>query len=63
MSALITTKQLSKMLVLGRTTLYTYRKQGMPHVMLSSRTVRYDLAEVENWLNQARVTKQEGWTG
>jgi len=56
MSQFVTTQEVARMLSVTRSTLYLYRKQGMPHVMLTPRTVRYDLAAVERWLNQPRKT-------
>jgi len=51
MTQLLTTRQLSEVLSLGSTALYMYRKQGMPHIAISPRTVRYDPVEVRAWLS------------
>ena len=51
MSNLITDKELSKILIVGRVTLRKYREQGMPYKRLGEKLIRYDVEEVLEWLN------------
>jgi len=47
-----TNKQLCEKYQISKPTASEYRKQGMPHIKLSERTIRYDIQEVEQWLKQ-----------
>ena len=51
---LLTDNQLQEELQVGRVYLYHRRKEGMPYYRLGSRTVRYNLSEVMEWLEQRK---------
>lgn len=39
-------------LKVSKSTLYRWRKEGMPHKKLGHKTVRYDLEQVMEWLKE-----------
>lgn len=47
---LITAKQLQEKLNVSRSTVYRWRKEGMPHKKIGHKTIRYDLDKVMEWL-------------
>lgn len=49
---MLTAEELQQELNISRSTLYRLRKQGLPHVQVGYRTIRYDLVEVMNWLEK-----------
>jgi excisionase family DNA binding protein len=50
--SLISAGDLQKELGISRSTLYRWRKEGMPHKKMGHKTIRYDLAEVMKWLEE-----------
>lgn len=48
-SKLLTERELCDELRCSRTFLYRARRRGLPHVRLSRRAIRYDLAAVRAW--------------
>lgn len=48
----LTSEELQKYLNISRTTLWRLRKEGLPHKKLGHKTIRYDLEEVEKWLEE-----------
>jgi predicted DNA-binding transcriptional regulator AlpA len=48
--ALLTTKQMQEELQVCPVTLWSYRRQGMPYLLLGGRSVRYNLSDVMEWL-------------
>jgi excisionase family DNA binding protein len=49
---MLTAEELQQQLNISRSTLYRLRKEGLPHVQMGYRTLRYDLVEVLNWLKE-----------
>lgn len=49
---LLTAEELQKHLNISRTTLWRLRKEGLPHKKIGHKTIRYDLEEVEKWLEE-----------
>jgi excisionase family DNA binding protein len=49
---LLTAEELQKHLNISRTTLWRLRKEGLPHTKIGHKTIRYDLEEVEKWLEE-----------
>ena len=52
---LLTEEQLSKELCVDRITLWRWRTEGMPYLVLGSRSVRYRLMDVQEWLKVREV--------
>ena len=52
---LLTEKQLSEELRIDRSTLWRWRTEGMPWVLLGSRSVRYRLTDVQEWLRDREM--------
>ena len=50
MVRLLTTAEMMRELSVSRPTLYAWRCAGMPYVPLGVRSVRYNLADVLEWL-------------
>jgi len=48
----LTAGELMEKLNISRSTLYRWRKDGMPHEKLGHKTIRYDFDEVKEWLRQ-----------
>jgi predicted DNA-binding transcriptional regulator AlpA len=55
----LTEKQLCEVLCVDRTMLWRLRDEGMPHIVLGSRTIRYLLADVLEWLEGKEVKANE----
>ncbi len=51
---LITSRELSETLQVTEMTLWRWREQGMPCRRLGSRTIRYELDKVMNWLENGK---------
>ena len=51
----MTEAQLCEELQVGRVWLYHRRQEGMPYLRLGSRTVRYELQEVLEWLKREKA--------
>ncbi|GAA1412094.1 hypothetical protein AUR04nite_00010 [Glutamicibacter uratoxydans] len=56
MTSLLTRKQVAEMLGVSVRWLEENRADGPPYYQLGDRTVRYDEADVLNWLRQRRRT-------
>jgi excisionase family DNA binding protein len=52
MKQLLTTEQIAQYLQVSARTLATWRDEGMPHIAIMARSYRYDLEEVEEWLEE-----------
>jgi excisionase family DNA binding protein len=54
---MLTAEEMEQQLNISRTTLYRLRKQGLPHIKVGHKTIRYDLVAVLKWLeeNKGRV--------
>jgi excisionase family DNA binding protein len=52
MKQLLTTEQIAQYLQVSARTLATWRDEGMPHIAITARSYRYDLEEVEEWLEE-----------
>lgn len=48
---MLTATELQQQLNISRSTLYRLRKEGLPHVQVGYRTIRYDYVEVLKWLD------------
>lgn len=46
----MTAQELQEELKVSTTTLWRWRKEGMPYKQYGHRTIRYDLNEVKKWL-------------
>lgn len=59
---MLSAEELQQELNISRSTLYRLRKEGLPHVQVGYRTLRYDLVEVLKWLEQNgyKYKRQEG---
>ena len=55
-TTLLSTKELMEMFDVSRTTIATWRKEGLPYYKINSR-VRFDLEKVKGWLET-----KKGWT-
>ena len=51
---LITTKDLCVKLNVTRQSIYLWRKEGMPVVIASKKTIRYNWGDVKAWLDKNR---------
>lgn len=51
---LITTKDLCVKLNVTRQSIYLWRKEGMPVVIASKKTIRYNWDDVKAWLDKNR---------
>lgn len=60
---LLTDNQLQEELQVGRVYLYHRRKEGMPYYRLGSRTVRYNLSEVMEWLERRKTAPGANFEG
>jgi excisionase family DNA binding protein len=49
---MLTAEELQQQLNISRSTLYRLRKEGLPHIQVGYRTIRYDLVEVMSWLEE-----------
>lgn len=58
MSKLLTTKDLQEVLQVTRQSLYNWREEGMPHIMVGS-LVRYELDEVMKWLKEQNKKEEQ----
>lgn len=60
MKKIITNNELCEHYQISKPTASEYRKQGMPYINLSERTIRYNIDEVEQWLKNKKKgeTKQ-----
>jgi excisionase family DNA binding protein len=56
----LTIEDVSEMLQVTRTTIYNFKKRGMPFIKLG-KTIRFDQDEVIDWIkaNNERTVKQE----
>lgn len=48
----LTGEQIRSRLQIARNTLYLWRKQGLPTVIISRKCVRFVWADVEKWINK-----------
>jgi predicted DNA-binding transcriptional regulator AlpA len=55
---LLTEKQLAQEMQLDRITLWRWRTQGMPYLSLGTRTVRYRLLDVQEWLRDREAASR-----
>jgi excisionase family DNA binding protein len=53
---MLTAEELQQQLNISRSTLYRLRKEGLPHVQVGYRTIRYELPAVLRWLKDKRNT-------
>jgi predicted DNA-binding transcriptional regulator AlpA len=56
---LITPTQLQNVLGISRRTMFNYIDRGLPVHRLSARVMRFDLAEVEEWVRSRCFSQQE----
>jgi len=49
---MLTVKELMQKLQLSRQTIYSMMKDGLPHVRLSKKAIRFDEAEVMSWIRE-----------
>lgn len=54
---LLTEKELCVFLCVGRTTIWRWRKEGMPFIK-AKKSVRFDKAKVLKWLNRQRISNE-----
>jgi excisionase family DNA binding protein len=54
---LLTTEELAQMLKVSTRTLIRWRKEGLPHIQVGYRTIRYDLNEVMKWIENREIKK------
>jgi excisionase family DNA binding protein len=50
--ALITTKELQEKLGVTSVTIWRWRKEGLPFKKIGVKSIRFDLAEVEAWIEK-----------
>lgn len=62
LSTLITTPTLSKHLLVSRTTIYKWMREGMPTMLLGGTMRRWDLAAVEAWIEEHNKLKPRRWS-
>ncbi len=54
----LTTAEITKILSVGRARIYQLRREGLPHIKLGYKTIRYDRAAFHEWLNNRRLVIQ-----
>jgi excisionase family DNA binding protein len=54
----LTAKELQEKLNISRSTLYRLREKGLPNKKIGYRTIRYDLEEVLEWLDEQKKKGQ-----
>lgn len=54
---LLTSKEVQNMLQVDRQTLLSWRKKGLPYIQVTQRSIRYDRAELEKWLEERSIKK------
>lgn len=59
----LTTGQLMQELGVSRTSLLKWRNAGMPYVSLGTRSVRYNLTDVLEWLSNRKVAPRANSEG
>lgn len=52
MSELLTTKDLCTMFNVSKTTIMSWRNNGLPYTKINGRVIRYRKEEVEKWINE-----------
>ena len=52
----LTSKDLEKKYQISRSTVDNWKKEGLPHIKIG-RSVRFDEAEVDKWINKRLVRK------
>lgn len=55
---MMTTEELEEFLKVSRTTLYEWRKKGMPCIKMS-RLIRYDKESVIKWLDEQTIKNEQ----
>lgn len=54
---LLTPGEVMERFSISKITLQRWRDDGMPYHKLSTRTFRYDMVEIENWLEVRKLSK------